>query len=266
MRTPEPLSQWLWIVCQSSGGKDSQTALRQIVLACDAQGVPRDRIVVSHQCLGRMEWPGTLELVKQQAACYNLRLEISSYRDKAGQELSLLDYVRKRGKWPSSTTRFCTSEYKRGPGGRVLTKLSHERPGPILNVYGFRAEESSNRAKKRVFVQNKRFSSGRKEVWDYLPIHNWTEQEVWEDIHGSGIPYHFAYTLGMSRLSCVLCIFSPFDSLLVAGRANPELLDEYCDVEIATGHRFRNDLALVDVRQAIKDGVQPKNLKQPWNM
>jgi 3'-phosphoadenosine 5'-phosphosulfate sulfotransferase (PAPS reductase)/FAD synthetase len=137
--TPD-LPTFRWVVVNSSGGKDSQTALRAVVMACDAAGVPRDRIVVSHQCLGRVEWPGAIELVREQAEHYGLRVIVSKYRTKAGLEPDLLEYVRTRGKWPSSKNRYCTSEYKRGPGGRVLTALSREAPGPILNVYGFRAE------------------------------------------------------------------------------------------------------------------------------
>src|SRR5690606_4360748 len=115
-------------------------------------------IVVSHQCLGEMEWPGTLALVQEHAAAFSLRLEVSRYRDRDGREFSLLDYVRKRGKWPSSTQRYCTSEFKRGPGGRIIVRLAREAPGRILNVYGIRADESPARAKKSAFSRNARFS------------------------------------------------------------------------------------------------------------
>lgn len=260
------LNSYRWIVVNSSGGKDSQTALRVVVEACDAADVPRERIVVSHQCLGRMEWEGTRELVEKQAAHYGLRVEVSKYRDKHGVEKTLLDYVRARKKWPDSQNRFCTSEFKRGPGGRVIVKLFRESPGAVLNVYGFRADESPARAKKQAFVRNPRFSSGQREVWDWLPIHDWKEDAVWESIRTSGVPYHPAYTLGMPRLSCRMCIFAPRDALLVAGRANPELLDEYCDLEKEIGHTFQNGKPISAIRDAIKAGEQPKSLRGDWNM
>jgi 3'-phosphoadenosine 5'-phosphosulfate sulfotransferase (PAPS reductase)/FAD synthetase len=264
--TPADLTQWRWIVINSSGGKDSQTALLHVMKAVREQGVDPRRVVVSHQCLGAMEWPGTLDLVRLQAKIYGLRLEISKYRNKDLVEMSLLEYVKKRGKWPDSQNRYCTSDHKRGPGGRILTRLAREAPGPILNIFGFRAEESPARAKKKAFARNARMSTERREVWDWLPIHEWTESEVWESIHGSGVPYHFAYDLGMPRLSCVFCIFAPRDALLLAGIHNPALLDLYCDVELAIGHTFQNGRSINSIRDAIMAGEQPKILSGAWNM
>lgn len=255
MKQPQPdLHAFRWIVVNSSGGKDSQTALREVVRQCDEAGVSRDRIVVAHSCLGRMEWPGTLELVRTQADVYGLRLEVESYRDASGAHLSLLDYARKRRKWPDSRNRWCTSELKRSPGGRVLTKLSREAPGDILVAFGFRAEESPARAKRKVLTQNKRFSSRRRKVWDWLPIHDWTVEQVWEHIKCSKVPYHPAYKQGMPRLSCVFCIFAPRAALLLAGKLNPALLDEYCAVEAEIGHTFQNGHSLASVRDGLKRG------------
>lgn len=262
----DTLHRWRWIVVNSSGGKDSQTALRHVVQACDAAGVSRDRIVVSHQCLGRMEWPGTLELVQEHAAHYGLRLEVSAYRDKGGTPLTLLDYIRARGKWPDSKNRFCTSEYKRGPGKRVIVKLFREAPGDVLNVFGFRAEESSSRAKKKVFALNPRCSCKARQVWDWLPIHHWTEEAVWDDIRASGVRWHYAYDLGMPRLSCCFCIFAPRAALLVAGKANPDLLDEYCEAEEKTGHYFQHKKPIRAVRAALQAGEEPGKMDGKWNM
>ncbi len=242
------------------------TALRQVVEACDKQGIARHRIVVSHQCLGIAEWPGTRELVERQAAHYGLRLEISRYRNKDGKYLSLLDCVRLRRRWPDNVNRWCTSNHKRGPGGRVLTKLFRESQGPMLNIFGFRAEESPARAKKKVLARNTRFSSGQREVWDWLPIHEWTEEQVWQDIRQSGVPYHPAYVLGMARLSCILCIFAPRCALILAGRANPELLDAYCEVEAEIGHTFQNGRTISSIRDAIAAGEEPGSMSGAWNM
>lgn len=240
----------------SSGGKDSQTALRVVVEECDRQGVDRSRIVVSHQCLGRVEWEGARDLVERQAAHYGLRVEISKYRDKYGTEGTLLDYVRKRRKWPDSQNRFCTSEFKRGPGGRVIVKLFREAAGAVLNVYGFRAAESPARAKRKVFARNARLSTGQREVWDWLPIHGWNVSEVWASIRESGVLSAEAYKLGVSRFSCPFCIFASWEDLLIAGRANRRLLDEFCDLEDETGHVFRHGLSINSVRDEIRKEEQ----------
>jgi 3'-phosphoadenosine 5'-phosphosulfate sulfotransferase (PAPS reductase)/FAD synthetase len=213
-----------------------------------------------------MEWNGTLELVKTQADHYGLRVEVSKYRDKHAQEKDLLVYVRLRRKWPDAKNRFCTSEFKRGPGGRVVVKLFRESAGPVLNVYGFRADESSARAKKKVFVRNSRFSCRQREVWDWLPIHDWSSGDVWESIRESRVPHHPAYDLGMSRLSCRFCIFAPRDSLLLSGRANPELLDEYCELETEIGHAFQNGRSINSIRDAIRAGEMPSSVTEAWRM
>lgn len=261
-----PLTQWRWIVINSSGGKDSQTALREVYHLCCVDGVDLKRLVISHQCLGEQEWPGTLDLVREHAEHYGLRLEVSSYRDRDGVEGSLLDYVRKRRMWPSSQQRFCTSEFKRGPGGRVLVKLYRESPGRLLNVYGFRADESPARAKKPVFIRNARFSTLSREVWDWLPIHNWTLPGVWNDIKGSGVRHHAAYDIGMPRLSCRLCIFAPRGALILAGKANPETLEAYIAVEKEIDHTFQHGRSLSEIKTAIESGEQPGNLNGAWNM
>ena len=260
-----PEGDWRWIVVSTSGGKDSCAALAVTLRAAEELGV-RDRVVLSHQCLGEAEWEGTLDLVKRHAAHTGLRLVVTKYRDREKQELSLLDYVRRRGKWPDSSNRYCTSEFKRGPGGRVITQLFREDPGDILNVYGFRAEESPARAKKEAFARNSRFSTKSREVWDWLPIHDWTLDKVWATNKEAGLEQHQAYALGMPRLSCRFCIFAPKAALMIAGQANPELLDKYVQVEEEINHSFRHKLSLKEVRDAIQAGEQPEGLEQEWNM
>lgn len=49
------LTHYHWIVLNSSAGKDSQAMLDYVVERCDAAHVPRDRLVVAHADLGRVE-------------------------------------------------------------------------------------------------------------------------------------------------------------------------------------------------------------------
>jgi 3'-phosphoadenosine 5'-phosphosulfate sulfotransferase (PAPS reductase)/FAD synthetase len=255
-----------WIVVNSSGGKDSQAALGVVVAEADRQAYDRARIVVSHQCLGPMEWPGTVDLVREHARAYGLRCEVTKYRNRDGVELTLLDYIRKRGKWPSNKQRFCTSDFKRGPGRRVIVKLFMESPGDILQIFGFRADESPARAKKQVFSRNPVSSTQSRTVHDWLPIHHWTEAQVWESIKASGIPHHPAYDKGMSRLSCCFCIFAPKPALMIAGRENPELLRQYVEVEREIGHDFQHGKPIREIKEAIERGDQPAPMDGRWNM
>ena len=107
--------------------------------------------------------------------------------------------------------------------GRGVHKRSQTRPGMqshqclvnnhiatygphvhVVNCMGLRAQESSARAKKAPFERNARLSNTKRTVDNWLPIHDWTEAQVWELIRSQGLPYNYAYDLGMPRLSCAL--------------------------------------------------------------
>ena len=270
--TDQELNAYDGVVVNSSGGKDSQTALRYIA----TRYTRPDQVWVSHQDLGEMEWEGSRALAQVQADHYGLRFEVSRYRNQKGEELSLLDYVLKRGKWMDNKNRYCTSDFKRGPGLRVVTMFARwlraehgiEHPR-ILNVFGFRAEESPNRRKKPELEKNVRAWKRAKwyELFDYLPIQQWTEEQVWDDIRPSKVPYHLAYDLGMPRLSCVMCFYAPRGALVLAARFNKPLFERYLKVEKATGHRFTDKLALADIRDEVYSHKPiESSLTGAWNM
>jgi 3'-phosphoadenosine 5'-phosphosulfate sulfotransferase (PAPS reductase)/FAD synthetase len=130
---------------------------------------------------------------------------------------------------------------------------------------GLRAEESPARARRRPFERDVRASNGKRLVDVWLPLHSWTVDQVWQRIRASGVRHHPAYDLGIPRLSCCFCIFSPRSALLLAGKHNPELLAEYVAVERRIGHRFRMELSLASVQQALADGEEPGPI-QDWTM
>jgi hypothetical protein len=82
-------------------------------------------------------------------------------------------------------------------------------------------------------------------------------REVWDRIRASGVRHHPAYDLGMPRLSCCFCIYSPRSALLLAGKHNPGLLADYVAVEREIGHRFRVELPLAEVQRALEEGEEP---------
>lgn len=253
MQTPK-LSDYDFVIVNTSSGKDSQTILRLVAAQAVAEGFPTARIVCAHADLGRMEWPGTVELAQAQADHYGLRLW-----KMARPQGDLLSHVQARGMWPSSAARYCTSDHKRGQIRKLMTELvaTMDRPGRpvrILNVMGMRADESPARSKLQPFAQDVGASNGKRLVDTWLPIHAWSHADVWRDIRASGVPYHKAYNLGMPRLSCVFCIFSPPAALMIAGRHNPELLADYVATEQAIGHTFRKDFPIAKVQAAIAAG------------
>jgi 3'-phosphoadenosine 5'-phosphosulfate sulfotransferase (PAPS reductase)/FAD synthetase len=258
------------VIVNSSAGKDSQAMLTHLVEMADQQGYDRSRLVVVHADLGRVEWAGTRELVEEQAAAYGLRVEI--VRRELGD---LLDQIEARGMFPSSTARYCTSDQKTSQVAKLMTRevvAWRERTGEtramrILNCLGIRAAESPARAKKAAFGVDVAASNGKRDVRRWLPIFDWSDDQVWAIIRRSGLPHHPAYDAGMPRLSCVFCVLAGKRELVLAARLNPALAAEYVAVEQRIGHTFRADLSMADIvataatqapRPAVDGEAQPE--------
>lgn len=244
------LADYDHVVLNSSGGKDSQCLMRLVMQQAEKESYPKCKITCAHADLGEMEWPGTADLAELQAKYYGIK-----FWKMARPQGDLLTHIQQRGMWPSSTNRYCTADHKRGQIGKLFTQLSSQLSARrILNCMGMRADESPARAKLRAFEINKRFTNGSRHVDNWLAIHSWKLPEVWNDIKASGVPYHKAYDLGMPRLSCVFCIFSPPAALMIAGRHNPALLGRYVETEKQMGHTFRKNFPIEKVQQAIANG------------
>lgn len=248
--TTPVLASYHYIVVSSSAGKDSQASLDILVDLATSAGL-RDRLVVAHCDLGRVEWQGTRELAERQAAHYGVRFEV------VRRDQDLLDQVASKGKWPGmGPTQYCTADHKTSQVAKLFTRLADEHrlvAGPkahcrILDVQGIRAQESAKRASRVPFFRNTRVSNSVKTVDTWYPIFQWTLDQVWARIKASGVAHHPAYDLGMKRLSCVFCIYADAHSLEIAGRHNPALLDAYCAVEEKIGHSFKADLSIRSIR------------------
>ncbi|MCF6391265.1 MULTISPECIES: phosphoadenosine phosphosulfate reductase family protein [Mycobacteriaceae] len=257
------LRSYDWILVSSSAGKDSQAAL-DVVAEAASQAGALDRVVVVHADLGEAEWDGVPELAAEHAAHYGLRFELAR-RERDGALYTILDHVQQRGMWPSSQQRWCTSDFKRGPIRKVMTKLVAElrdsdqvvgRPVHLLNVMGLRAEESSARARRQPYAPNPSASNGRRRVDDWYPIHELSTTQVWQRVRSAGTRPHPAYLEGMSRLSCRFCVLASRADLVCSARLNPELARRYAAVETQTGHRFRADLSMADIIAEAAAGEQ----------
>lgn len=252
MSSPD-LADYDVILANSSAGKDSQAMLDFLVEMADAAGV-RHRMVVAHADLGRVEWEGTRELAEEHAEHYGIRFEAVSR-----PQGDLLDQIEKRGMFPSSQARYCTSDQKTGQIKVLMTKLVNEkalpRPVRILNCLGIRAEESPARAKKPAFSVDKAASTkSTRHVDRWLPIHTWSLAQVWERNAAAGTRSHDAYTQGMPRLSCCFCVLASKSALVLAAKLKPELAAEYAALESRIDHRFRNDLSMADIIAAAEQG------------
>jgi 3'-phosphoadenosine 5'-phosphosulfate sulfotransferase (PAPS reductase)/FAD synthetase len=259
---PDPAPDLSWydlLLVNVSGGKDSQATL-DVVHERAAEAAIQDRIVLVHADLGEAEWPQTLGLVREHAAHYRARLEVVRREiidpdtgERRPQEL--LEQVLARGMWPDRRRRWCTSDWKRGPCLTVMTQLVREvkpehlgRPVRVLNIFGFRAQESPERRQRQPLQHDQRASNGRRHVDVWLPIHRWGVQQVWARCAQAGTRVHPAYTEhGMPRLSCQLCPLASAGALVLAARADPEKARRYLTVEEQTGHSFQAHTSIAEI-------------------
>jgi 3'-phosphoadenosine 5'-phosphosulfate sulfotransferase (PAPS reductase)/FAD synthetase len=169
--------------------------------------------------------------------------------------------------WPSADARYCTSDHKRGEVKKLMTKLTAEagKPVKILNALGIRAQESASRAAMPNFSREE--TTGKRTVDRWYPIHLWPEERVWNEIKGSGVPTHKAYSLGMRRLSCAFCVFASKEDLMLSAIHNPTLFQTYVDLEQKVGSSFQPQRKLADIRaeiQAKQDAGYSLNELAQW--
>lgn len=239
------------LVLSVSGGKDSDAMTHYLLDLRKKEGWSGDVCFV-HADLGRAEWHQTPAYVQSLADGYGFPLHITRYTHG-----DLIDRIWKRYYsdpsrpcWPSSAMRYCTSDLKRGPIDRTIRNLYPE-DRVVVCAMGLRAEESTAREKKLPFTVRKDCTSERKSryVYDWLPIHKWAEEDVWDTIDrlNAGVA-HEAYALGNQRLSCAICILGSPGDILNGVNNNPDTYREYCRIEAVTGWSFKNNYWLSDLR------------------
>jgi len=258
------------ILVNISGGKDSQAVLDETVGAAEAAGV-RDRVVTVFCDLGDDdEWPGTRELAAGHAAHYRLRHEVVCRQvtgpDGQRVQQTLSEHIEQRGMWPDAARRYCTSDLKRAPVYRLMTRLAGEQRAAgitgrrirILNVLGLRAQESPRRALMAPFAHDERASNQTVRCVDeWLPIHSWTTGQVWARITQAGTRPHPVYAAGMPRLSCRFCVLASRAALVLAARLDPEGAQRRAAMEERMGHSFRQGMAMRDIIAEAKTARGP---------
>lgn len=220
-------------VANHSGGKDSQAQLIRLL-----ERIPAAQLIVVHASLGPMEWPGAMELARDQAADAGLHFIVA----KATK--TLLEMVERRFEgrpdvpsWPSASTRQCTSDLKRGPIQREVRRYAKANGFKVIvNCLGLRAQESPGRAKRLPFRRNDRDSNSVLTWYEWLPVHDLSSDDVFGIIKSAGQRPHYAYALGNERLSCVFCIMASKGDLRNGRRHHPELLARYDALEKRTGY------------------------------
>lgn len=218
-----------------SGGKDSQAMLAYLV---DDLRIPADQLVVVHAHLGRIEWDGVEEHI--HANDYGLGVNVIGATDKHGAPKTFLSMVAARGKWPSPSNRQCTSDLKRGPIYKFIRHTMKARGAALaVNCTGMRAEESAARSKKTEWAANPALSKAGREVYEWMPIHTWSTDQVFDRIYAAGqVPFHAYGKRGEKnqRLSCVFCIMGSVNDHQNGATHRPDLYAEVVRMEQEMDH------------------------------
>lgn len=213
-------------VINDSGGKDSQ-AMKALLMAA----IPQDQLLIIHAHLEGEEWEGTQDHVRRYAG--NVPVVIAT------PVKTYEDMVRRRGMFPSPTLRQCTSDLKRGPIEREVRRYLAARPGHsgrVVNCMGMRAQESAKRAKLATWKFSARNSAAGRQWFDWLPIFDLTERQVFRVIGEAGQKALWVYEAGMRRASCQFCIMACQEDLQTAARLAPEAYARRVQLEREVGH------------------------------
>lgn len=221
----ELIARGALFVLNDSGGKDSQAMKVRV-----RELVPARQLLIVHAVLPEVEWDGVPEHVERYACGIPV---IYAQAPK-----TLFQMVEHRGMFPSPANRQCTSDLKRNPIEREIRRYLKAYPefgGLVVNCMGMRAQESTGRAKLKVFKRNAGNSKAGREWYDWLPIHDLSEDEVFATIRHAEQEPHWAYAAGMSRLSCCFCIMASQADLTTAARLKPDLYRRYAETEQRLG-------------------------------
>ncbi|WP_078557155.1 phosphoadenosine phosphosulfate reductase family protein [Bacillus alkalicellulosilyticus] len=244
-----------------SGGKDS-VALSLIMLY--GYKIPRHKLQLVHMRIdGKksnksfFDYPETDQYLEYAANKLGLPLTIIS------GELGLKERIKERGKFPSSTTQFCTSYGKRD----VYSKwVRGQGPGNYLCVTGERAEESWRRRNRPIFEVYKPATAPTKNrfVYSFRPIHHLFEEEVWELMRLADIEPHPCYTeYKVSRCSCKFCIFLSPEEMKRNAEAFPEQFNELIEMEKSLNHTMKFEKG---EQISLSDFIKKERRKKPDQM
>lgn len=216
------VSSYDYVLCETSGGKDSGVLLHLMA--------QQTKVIAVHAAIPGFDWPDSLEHVRRQAGFCGVELIVCK------SDRTIFDRARFRRMWPGWRVRWCTKEFKVHPLQKLVRSLC--KNGRVLICRGERAEESDARLMRMEFDVDMVLTTMLRDVDIYRPLLWWSENDVWTYTKKHGIPVHRCYSLGFSRLGCPYCIFNRKEELDLADSL-PELSpmrEEIRKVEAETGH------------------------------
>jgi 3'-phosphoadenosine 5'-phosphosulfate sulfotransferase (PAPS reductase)/FAD synthetase len=224
------------IIINFSGGKDSCAMLAYL---CEQYPDVKKHVVFANT---GWEHDGVEDWCKQIVAMFGLPLHIVRNKNK-----TFLTMAEKRGKFPGMKQRQCTSDLKRDP---IVSWIKNNVKDPVIvNCMGIRSEESTGRAKQKKLKRNTRETNSKRVVWDWQPIKDWTENQVFDYLKTKGIPLHPVYNY-LRRFSCRMCIYMTDHDINQVAKFDPAAIDIISGIEEKIGFSFLQRGFLKDLVKA----------------
>lgn len=185
------------ICLRFSGGKDS-VAIKHLL---DIAGVPYD----AKFSLTSVDPPELLQFVNKEHP------DVEQIKPL----ITMFQLIIKKGFPPTRLCRYCCQEFKeRNVCGRG---------SGLLTLTGVRKAESPKR-KSRSKYETCQMDKG---VEFYHPIIHWSDEQVWDLIHGDHVPYCRIYDEGIDRIGCVGCPLASSKKILAEFKRWPQFEKAY---------------------------------------
>lgn len=218
------------LIINFSGGKDSTAMLAYI---CDRWPDLPKQVVFADT---GWEHSDAEDWCRQLVSRFGLSLNVARNPNK-----DFFKMVRNRGMFPSPKHRQCTSDLKRGPIQTWIRQNVTDKL--IVSCMGLRAQESPARAKYMRLSRNESMTNSLRTVWDWLPIHGWTDQQVFTFLREKELPLHPVYNY-LNRFSCQICIYHSQQELLKVRENNPVAFSRIAALEREIGFSIKPDYFL----------------------
>jgi DNA sulfur modification protein DndC len=233
---PDHVHQADVIFLSHSGGKDSQATY----LALKRMGLLHKTVII-HADLKEMEWEEMKPWIESTIDGQAVHV--------VHAEEDFFTMCLRTGRLPSSQMQYCTDILKIQPISKFIHDyLTAHGLTTAINCTGMRAEESPRRAKKGPFsLSQGEYTSGMHmpkkypghTIHDWLPLFDFTTQDVLSTIEAAGQAPHHVYSLGFSRLSCVFCVNGKVGEHKKAAELRPELALKFSNLERQLGKALR---------------------------
>lgn len=221
-----------------SGGKDSSC----LILLAEQLNIKTELIYM----ISRLELPGTIDFVKEQAARFNLPLHmIDPVEDYMGD---FSYWIRRFNYFPGRQYTYCSSRLKLRPARKYLRKIYGRKH--IYKMNGVRRSESSRRQK--IYATKPVIRPDYEASGHFLvePIRDWTGQDVADYLAENNFEVQKLYgEFGVS--GCAWCPFYQVEIYQRILNVYPEIYDEIIALEDEIGkpsvnggvflHQLRDD-------------------------